>query len=392
MLFAFSPGPGIAPTTTSGLALHARVPFSGSALPRCVKVSFIIPLYNRLDLTRPCLASLQATLPRELDHEILLLDDGSTDGTREWIATLGAPFRVLLNERNLGYAGTNNRGALAATGDLLALLNSDLLLTRGWLEPMLAILRRKPRAGIVGNVQFRAATGELDHIGFDFTITGKPYHDTAEYWLWAPWRDRETPAVTAACLLVPRDLFLELRGFDEGFRNGGEDVDLCFRARALGRTCHVALHSRILHHVSASPGRKRHDEQNSRRLALRWREECLRQNRRLARRTDRLANGLPAALEYLRLHWADPRDYDRAALFDALACLCGLRPTPGPAPSTWQDWQFQLEVDRWEKLLGPLPDRSFRSSIPPRAAAAPAGDFGLGAPPPWLETEEVAAS
>jgi O-antigen biosynthesis protein len=325
-----------------------------------VKVSFIIPLYNRLDLTQPCLASLQATIPRGLDHEILLVDDGSTDGTREWIQTLGTPFRVLLNERNLGYAATNNRGAAAATGDILALLNSDLVLTPRWLEPMLAILRRKPRAGIVGNVQFRATTGELDHIGFQIGLTGKPHHDESYHRLWTPWASRRTPAVTAACLLVPRDLFLQLRGFDEGFRNGGEDVDLCFRARALGRTCHVALHSRILHHVSASPGRKLRDEENSRRLAHRWREEFLRLNQR---RNHRLY-GYPWCREYLERYWNDPRDFDRRQVLEMLWFFLGLRLYPHNEAAIAQNAAFQQEIDHWVELLGPLPDSEFVSSLP----------------------------
>ena len=326
-----------------------------------MKVSFIIPLYNRLDLTQPCLASLQATIPRGLDHEILLVDDGSTDGTREWIQTLGTPFRVLLNERNLGYAATNNRGAAAATGDILALLNSDLVLTPRWLEPMLAILRSKPAAGIVGNVQFRAATGELDHIGFDIGLTGKPHHDNSPHSLWAPRAVRATAAVTAACLLIPRDLFLQLRGFDEGFRNGGEDVDLCFRARALGRTCHVALHSRILHHVSASPGRKLRDEENSRRLAHRWRNECLRLNRRLS--------GLPWCHEYLQRHWDDPRDFDRLQILAIALFRLGLRTTPHPEVAERQAEAFQREIDHWDRALGPLPPLEFVSSLPAVPAA-----------------------
>jgi len=326
-----------------------------------VKVSFIIPLYNRLDLTQPCLASLQATIPCGLDHEILLVDDGSTDGTREWIQTLGTPFRVLLNERNLGYAATNNRGAAAATGDVLALLNSDLVLTPRWLEPMLAILRRKPHAGIVGNVQFRATTGELDHIGFQIGLTGKPHHDESYHRLWTPWASRRTPAVTAACLLVPRDLFLQLRGFDEGFRNGGEDVDLCFRARALGRTCHVALHSRILHHVSASPGRKLRDEENSRRLAHRWREEFLRLNRR--------CSGILWSRTHLAAHLEDPRDIERATVFGIALFLLGLRSYPVGAAAEFHIAAMQQEETRWHMLLGPPPPDDFVSSLPEHSTA-----------------------
>src|SRR5438105_8246007 len=91
------------------------------------RVSFIVPLYNCLPLAQAMLASLQATLPAGLSHEIILIDDGSTDGTREWLQSLspsnglamltGPPFRVLLNEHNLGFARTNNRGAAVANGE-----------------------------------------------------------------------------------------------------------------------------------------------------------------------------------------------------------------------------------------------------------------------------------
>ena len=67
-----------------------------------MKVSFIIPLYNCLPLTQAMLASLQATLPAGLAHEIILVDDGSTDGTREWLAGLSQPGVSLSNPTSLG--------------------------------------------------------------------------------------------------------------------------------------------------------------------------------------------------------------------------------------------------------------------------------------------------
>ena len=101
-----------------------------------MEASFIIPLYNCRAHSRECLRTLQDTLPPGLAHEILLVDDGSTDGTRTWLATLPSPVRVLLNERNLGFAGTCNRGAAAARGRLLFFLHNDLVLLPGWFEPM----------------------------------------------------------------------------------------------------------------------------------------------------------------------------------------------------------------------------------------------------------------
>ena len=80
-------------------------------------LSVIVPLYNCLPLTQAMLRSLRETLPADMTHEIILVDDGSTDGTREWLAGLEAPFRVILNERNLGYGASNNRGAAIARGE-----------------------------------------------------------------------------------------------------------------------------------------------------------------------------------------------------------------------------------------------------------------------------------
>jgi len=248
-------------------------PAAGTAILPAVQVSFIIPLYNCLELTRTCVESLQRSIPAGLVHEIILVDDGSTDGTRAWLAGLGAPFRVLLNERNLGYAGANNRGVAQATGSHLMLLNNDLEFHRGWLEPMFAVAKRLgPQAGLIGNVQRNARTGQIDHAGMRINAKGKPEHRSdagAREAFWPGYRP--VPAVTAACVLVARETWNTLGGFDEGFRNGGEDVDLCFKAASRGLINAVALRSVVLHHVSASPGRKLRDEQNSYRLARRWR-------------------------------------------------------------------------------------------------------------------------
>lgn len=216
------------------------------------------------------LASLQATLPASLDHEIILIDDGSTDGTREWLKTLTQPpFKILFNDHNLGYGASNNRAASFATGEFLILLNNDLVLTPRWLEPMLALQATLPKPGAIGNIQLNATTGAVDHAGIYVTVKGKPEHEVhfasrAEH--------KISPAITAACLLISQSLWLELGGFDPQFRNGGEDVDLCFRARAKGRTNAVALRSVIRHHISASPGRKEHDERNAYHLTLRWKQ------------------------------------------------------------------------------------------------------------------------
>ena len=319
-------------------------------------VSFVIPLYNCLPLTQAMLASLRTSLPAGLEHEIIFVDDGSTDGTREWLQTLNRPdgrtglgssIQVVLNARNLGYAGANNRGAAVARGELLGLLNNDLVLAPGWLEPMLAVHRHLgPRAGLVGNVQRNARTGAIDHAGVFINHRGKPEHDTTlplgrHFRSTACWRI--TDAVTGACALVRRELFTRLGGFDEGFANGGEDVDFCLRSQAAGCVNAVALRSVVRHHISASPGRKLRDEQNSRRLTLRWRDELA----RLAARSAWSQN-------YLESQWTSPHDpADHALARQALAHVLHLRRDPPAAAYPDMQAAIALELARWDRILGP---------------------------------------
>ncbi|MGC4073503.1 MAG: glycosyltransferase family 2 protein [Nibricoccus sp.] len=307
-----------------------------------MRVSFIIPLYNCLPLTQAMLASLQATLPAGLDHEIIFVDDGSTDGTRDWLHTLSIPhLRVLLNDRNLGYAAANNRAASLASGDILVLLNNDLVLTPHWLEPMLAAHAAfGPRAGLVGNVQRSVRTGGIDHTGFIITEHGKPEQDRTP-----PARFRrikKVPAVTGACLLTTRALWKQLGGFDEQFVNGCEDLDLCFKASNAGLTNAVALCSVIHHHISASPGRRSRDEENSRKLTVRWRAYLRDLGSRAACR-DYLARKVTAATLS-----TEPLDILQAGLYAA-----HLMARPPTVALRLMSDALDDEFLRWKKTLPP---------------------------------------
>ncbi len=311
-----------------------------------MQVSFIIPLFNNLALTRACVDSLQATLPSGLTHEIILVDDGSTDDTRAWLSTLTPPFRVVHNDRNLGYAAANNRAIALARGEFLALLNNDLVLLPHWLEPMFGAHRSlADRAGFIGNIQLDARTGVVDHTGIVINHQGKPVHDRALPPLHSRFlsKVRPVPAITGACVLVERDLWQRLGGFDEGFVNGGEDVDLCFRARAVGRTNAVALNSVVRHHISASVGRKLRDEQNSCRLAHRWRREFLADER--------------AAVSWCRASFEtvllEPHYADRTLAAATFCYLHGLRATPPAEAITGLETALAAEFARWETMFPP---------------------------------------
>jgi GT2 family glycosyltransferase len=238
------------------------------------KISFIIPLFNHLAETQAMLATLQATIPDGLAHEIILIDDGSTDGTRAWLQTvLGPHIKTLLNAVNVGFAKTNNTAAAVAAGNVLALLNNDLLLEPGWLAPMLHTLQSPAlNAGLVGNIQHRVADGALDHAGVVLNASAQFVHvqTLADH---AP-AVTKVLSVTGACVLMRKADFDAVGGLDESFVNGCEDIDLCFKLRAAGKAIYVANDSRIRHHVSLSRKVNNHQNQrNSRTLFSKWRKE-----------------------------------------------------------------------------------------------------------------------
>jgi GT2 family glycosyltransferase len=133
-----------------------------------------------------------------------------------------------------------------------------------------------------------------------------------------------------------------LGGFDEGFRNGGEDIDFCFRARAAGRVNAVALRSVVRHHVSASPGRKARDEQNSYRLAQRWRNELIAAADFGTRCWCR---------DYLADMLGNPRAHEYRLAIAACAYLAHVRSTPPPEAVLAVTRGLEGEFERWEKMF-----------------------------------------
>lgn len=233
------------------------------------KLSVIISLYNRLDLTKACLDSLERTVSH-LNWEAIIVDDGSTDGTREFLATLRSPYRVMLNETKRSYAANNNRAASIAHGELLCLLNNDTVLTPGWLDPMLKAFDLFPDAGVVGNVQRKPRTCRYDHMGIVFSRKAR-FRSFGKHFLCRPFRGyTRWKAVTACCCLIKKTIFLDHGGFDEEFINGCEDLDLCLRLGQRGFKHYVANDSVVLHYLRSSPGRGAFDAENTQRFKQRW--------------------------------------------------------------------------------------------------------------------------
>ena len=244
------------------------------------RASVIVPVHGRAGLTRRCLELVLADLPERC--EAIVVDDASPAGTVEELAGFGGAIELLRLPQNLGFAGACNAGTEAASGELLVFLNNDTEPHPGWLEALLDCADEHADAAVVG-ARLLYPGGAIQHAGIVFGQDGYPHnlyagfpgdHSAAN-------RPRRLQAVTGACMLVRRSAFERVGGFDVGFRNSLEDVDLCLRIGAEGggvRYCPAAV---ATHLESATRGRDDGFEASVSRYRERWREQVDRDDLRI---------------------------------------------------------------------------------------------------------------
>ncbi len=261
---------GICEAVEQGVATIPLATACVASKPR-FKVSIIIPVFNKLELTRQCLTTL-ASLPTMPEYEVIVVDNASSDGTAEFLATLGGDVQVIRNPENYGFAVACNQGAKAARGAFLLFLNNDTIPTEGWLNALVDEVERHPDVGVVGS-KLLYEDGTIQHAGVAFSrAVLLPYHIYRQFPADSPMvnRRREFQCVTGACMLVRREVFEQVGRFDEGFKNGFEDVDLCLKIREQGWHIIYRPDSVVYHLESQTPGRKAHEKDNARRLLERW--------------------------------------------------------------------------------------------------------------------------
>jgi GT2 family glycosyltransferase len=218
------------------------------------------------------LKTLIETIPANTNYEIILINDASTDGTKDWLNTLQINHvKIIHNETNQGFAKTNNIAVRQASGEILVLLNNDLVFDSDWLTPMLSILNTEDlKAGVVGNIQFKVINHEIDHAGVALSHKSQFIHKTI---FDADKLYSKQLAVTGACMMIKKSDFDRVSGFSEEFVNGCEDLDLCFKLKNAGLSIYLAHQSQIHHHVSLSRDLTNpQNELNSRHLLQKWRQ------------------------------------------------------------------------------------------------------------------------
>jgi GT2 family glycosyltransferase len=224
------------------------------------RVSIIIPFKDRPELLRGCLASLRSSTYRRF--EIVLVDNGSAEPrTRRFLCRLGSHHGVCIVDcpGSFNFSRLCNLGARRARGDSVLFLNNDTeVLTPDWLEHLL-LLEGHPEVGIVG-ATLLYPDRTIQHAGIVPRPDGRWVHiHRGRPETYAGEQDelrhvRTVPAVTGACLLMRREQFLGLGGFDERLPVTFGDVDLCCRARREGLLVVVTPHARLLHFESLSRG------------------------------------------------------------------------------------------------------------------------------------------
>jgi GT2 family glycosyltransferase/Flp pilus assembly protein TadD len=216
-------------------------------------VSIVILTWNQLSFTKECLASIERHTPEP--HEIILVDNGSSDGTVAWLREIVGTrenYSLVENSENLGFSKGCNQGIKAANGSYILLLNNDTIVTPGWLSGLLECLHSSPDVGIVGpmtnsisGIQMAPVVGYADITGLDGYA--REFRDT--------YRGRRIPLrrIVGFCMLFRRELVDRIGFLDERFGSGNfEDDDYCLRAALEGYRNLVAGDVFIHHHGSAT--------------------------------------------------------------------------------------------------------------------------------------------
>ena len=230
----------------------------------------LVPL-NALSYMEPLLDSIKK-FTVGLSYELIVVDNGSTDGTADWIERHHPEILLIRNQTNLGFTRGNNQAIALAQGDHMLLLNPDTLLTEDCFGPQISYLRENPEVGITipkvlnsdGSFQQQSRRGDarpVEVFGY-FLKLGKlfPSNKALNGYLqsWLPQDEiAEVKAVSGSCMFIRREVYEQIGGLDEQFFAYQEDSDYCMRARQAGwKVMYVPLSS-IIHYAGEGGSKTR---------------------------------------------------------------------------------------------------------------------------------------
>ncbi|MBL4930100.1 glycosyltransferase family 2 protein [Fuscibacter oryzae] len=229
------------------------------------EVSVIVVSFNTREMTLDCLRSIAEQTKSA--HEVLLIDNASGDGTAAAVAAEFPGVRLMAEAENHGFARANNLAAKGARGEYILLLNPDTVVLDGAIDQLLAFAKREPQAKIWGgrtlygdgSLNPTSCWGKMTLWSVFCTTTGlssilqqSRLFNPEGYGNWQRDSARAVDIVTGAFLLMKRDLWNHLGGFDLSYVMYGEEADLCLRACAIGARPMITPEATIIHYVGAS--------------------------------------------------------------------------------------------------------------------------------------------
>ncbi len=218
------------------------------------RVSITIPTWNGKHHLETCLPSLKRQTFQ--DFEVIIVDNGSQDGTLEWLHDYYPDMRIEAQATNIGVTAAFNVGVQAAQGEYIVLLNNDTEAEPNWLEELVRVADKYPTAGSVSSKMKVWADRTLIHTAGDYyTVSGRP--GNRGVWQKDDGRWEQEEWIFGPCGgagLYRRTLFETVGTFDDRFGSYLEDVDLAWRAQLAGLGCVFAPHAVVYHKISATGG------------------------------------------------------------------------------------------------------------------------------------------
>ena len=231
-----------------------------------MELSILIISFNTRDVLLDCLASLEHLRTREAQYEILVVDNASTDGSAEAVEERFPHVKLFRLAKNIGFAAANNLAATRAEGRYLLLLNPDTVVEEGAIERALTFAGEHEPVIVGGRTFF--GDGTLNRtschgwptlwsvtcqgLGLSTLFRRSGLFNPEGLGRWKRDSVRSVPVVTGCFLLVRRDHWEMLGGFDEDFFMYGEETDLCMRAARAGIGRLICPEARLVHYGGAS--------------------------------------------------------------------------------------------------------------------------------------------
>jgi len=213
-------------------------------------VSLVILSYNKRDLTSSCLTSIFQHIP-ELEREVIVVDNASSDDSVEYIKKHFPKVILIENKKNLGFAGGCNLGAAHATGEYILFLNNDAKLSSNPLSEMIEVFENHTSAGVVGGLLVNHNGSLQRSYGSFYTVINVAYLLFAgESGELKRFKSRDvipTDWVSGGFMMIKRDIFESVSGFNESYFMYIEDMDLCYRVKKKGYEIYNTPHVKVEH-------------------------------------------------------------------------------------------------------------------------------------------------